>query len=166
MKTLFGWKHYDRLLPHRFALLQHDWTQADAVALLDDVTAILRDKRFHSALSLLPQMAGLPETTETGRRRQSILSMEGDGHARLRRLVRSQRPRAAEAPAALLPRPPGQGDQGHRHHAQDDAEDECLERLDWYLKSSLRVSRRQSRITASRGGGDFVHRCESGNWRV
>jgi cytochrome P450 len=57
------------------------------VTRLDDVTAILRDKRFHSALSLLPQMAGLPETTEKGRRRQSILSMEGDGHARLRRLV-------------------------------------------------------------------------------
>lgn len=29
VKTLFGWKHYDRLLPHRFALLQHDWTQAE-----------------------------------------------------------------------------------------------------------------------------------------
>jgi cytochrome P450 len=57
------------------------------VTRLDDVTAILRDKRFHSALSLLPQMAGLPETTETGQRRESILSMEGDGHARLRRLV-------------------------------------------------------------------------------
>ena len=57
------------------------------VTRLDDVTAILRDKRFHSALSLLPQMAGLPETTENGRRRESILSMEGDGHARLRRLV-------------------------------------------------------------------------------
>ena len=29
VKTLLGWKHYDRLLPHRFALLQHDWTQAE-----------------------------------------------------------------------------------------------------------------------------------------
>lgn len=29
VKTLFGWRHYDRLLPHRFALLQHDWTQAE-----------------------------------------------------------------------------------------------------------------------------------------
>jgi cytochrome P450 len=59
------------------------------VTRLDDVTAILRDKRFHSALSLLPQMAGLPDDTDvTGRRRQeSILSMEGDSHARLRRLV-------------------------------------------------------------------------------
>jgi hypothetical protein len=29
VKTLFGWKHYDRLLPHRFALLQHDWAQLE-----------------------------------------------------------------------------------------------------------------------------------------
>jgi hypothetical protein len=29
VKGLFGWKHYDRLLPHRFALLQHDWAQAE-----------------------------------------------------------------------------------------------------------------------------------------
>lgn len=29
VKTMFGWKHYDRLLPHRFALLQHDWAQAE-----------------------------------------------------------------------------------------------------------------------------------------
>ena len=54
---------------------------------LDDVTAILRDKRFHSALSILPQLAGMPELEHQTRRRRSILSMEGDEHARLRRLV-------------------------------------------------------------------------------
>jgi cytochrome P450 len=54
---------------------------------LEDVTTILRDKRFHSALSILPQMAGPAASGYAGRRRQSILSMEGDGHARLRRLV-------------------------------------------------------------------------------
>jgi cytochrome P450 len=55
---------------------------------LSDVTAILRDKRFHSALSILPQMQGMEEaSSDYRRRRQSILSMEGDGHARLRRLV-------------------------------------------------------------------------------
>jgi cytochrome P450 len=54
---------------------------------LDDVTAILRDKRFHSALSILPQMSGVPQLADGRRRRQSILSMEGDEHARLRRLV-------------------------------------------------------------------------------
>jgi cytochrome P450 len=54
---------------------------------LEDVTAVLRDKRFHSALSILPQISGLPELGQAGRRRKSILSMEGDEHARLRRLV-------------------------------------------------------------------------------
>ena len=55
---------------------------------LSDVTAILRDKRFHSALSILPQMQGMEgASSDYRRRRQSILSMEGDGHARLRRLV-------------------------------------------------------------------------------
>ena len=57
------------------------------VTRLEDVTAILRDKRFHSALSLLPQMSGLPELAEETSRRESILSMEGEEHARLRRLV-------------------------------------------------------------------------------
>jgi cytochrome P450 len=48
----------------------------------------LRDKRFHSALSILPQMQGMEgASSDYRRRRQSILSMEGDGHARLRRLV-------------------------------------------------------------------------------
>jgi len=56
------------------------------VTRLDDVTAILRDKRFHSALSILPEMSGLDQDA-VGRRRQSILSMEGEEHARLRRLV-------------------------------------------------------------------------------
>jgi cytochrome P450 len=52
-----------------------------------DVTAILRDKRFHSALSMLPRMSGLEDSGPMTRRRQSILSMEGEAHARLRRLV-------------------------------------------------------------------------------
>ena len=51
-----------------------------------DIVAILRDRRFHSALSLLPQMQGLTDT-EMEERRPSILSMEGDEHARVRRLV-------------------------------------------------------------------------------
>lgn len=29
VRTLFGWKHYNRELPHRFALFPHDWTQAE-----------------------------------------------------------------------------------------------------------------------------------------
>ncbi|MGH9018979.1 MAG: cytochrome P450 [Acidimicrobiales bacterium] len=52
-----------------------------------DAVAILRDRRFHSALSLLPQMAGLEPEGYMDSRRRSILSMEGEEHARLRRLV-------------------------------------------------------------------------------
>jgi cytochrome P450 len=55
----------------------------------EDVTAILRDRRFHSALSLLPQMSGIDDEDFLERRGQSILAMEGDEHARLRRLVAS-----------------------------------------------------------------------------
>lgn len=52
----------------------------------EDCVALLRDRRFHNALSLLRQMNGMaPEEEEE--RRQSILSMEGEDHARLRRLV-------------------------------------------------------------------------------
>jgi cytochrome P450 len=52
-----------------------------------DAVAVLRDRRFHSALSLIPQMAGLEPDGYMQSRRRSILSMEGDEHARLRRLV-------------------------------------------------------------------------------
>jgi cytochrome P450 len=51
-----------------------------------DCVALLRDRRFHSALSLIPQMQGL-DTDTMEDRRPSILSMEGDEHARVRRLV-------------------------------------------------------------------------------
>jgi cytochrome P450 len=51
-----------------------------------DVVALLRERRFHSALSLLPQMQGV-EGAEIEQRRPSILSMEGDEHTRVRRLV-------------------------------------------------------------------------------
>ncbi len=57
-----------------------------AVTRYADIVAILRDQRFHSALSLIPRMQGLEESRMRPRR-QSILSMEGDEHARVRRLV-------------------------------------------------------------------------------
>jgi cytochrome P450 len=53
----------------------------------EDCVSLLRDKRFHNALSLLRQMNGLEPDGPENERRQSILSMEGDDHARLRRLV-------------------------------------------------------------------------------
>ena len=57
-----------------------------AVTRYADVVALLRERRFHSALSLIPQMQGI-EGGDFERRRPSILSMEGDEHARVRRLV-------------------------------------------------------------------------------
>jgi cytochrome P450 len=59
------------------------------VSRYQDAVAILRDRRFHSALSLIPQMAGVevPDDDYFENRRPSILSMEGDEHARVRRLV-------------------------------------------------------------------------------
>ena len=55
----------------------------------EDCVAVLRDRRFHSAAGLITQMAGLPpdHPLSVGNRRESILSMEGPGHDRLRRLV-------------------------------------------------------------------------------
>ncbi|GAC1588700.1 MAG: cytochrome P450 [Acidimicrobiales bacterium] len=53
----------------------------------EDVVALLRDRRFHSALSLIPQLAGVDDDQFLERRRQSILSMEGDEHSRVRRIV-------------------------------------------------------------------------------
>ncbi len=57
------------------------------VTRLQDVTAILRDQRFHSALSMIEQSPEFGASSYGGERRQSILTMEGEGHARLRRLV-------------------------------------------------------------------------------
>ena len=52
-----------------------------------DVTAILRDQRFHSALSMIAEAPELQEANGRDFRGESILTMEGEGHARLRRLV-------------------------------------------------------------------------------
>ncbi len=58
------------------------------VTRLQDVTAILRDQRFHSALSMIEQSPEFQDAGIDGERRvESILTMEGPGHARLRRLV-------------------------------------------------------------------------------
>jgi len=53
----------------------------------EDAVACLRNRRFHSALSLNPQMAGVEPGGYLDSRRRSILSMEGEEHTRLRRLV-------------------------------------------------------------------------------
>jgi cytochrome P450 len=62
-----------------------------------DVVAILRDRRFHSALGMIAQMQGVDDEAFSSRRQRSILALEGDEHARLRRLVAPAfSPRAAD----------------------------------------------------------------------
>jgi len=62
-----------------------------------DVVAVLRDKRWHSAASKIPEMMGITDPEFLGNRRVSILSAEGDVHTRLRRLVaKSFSPRSAD----------------------------------------------------------------------
>lgn len=53
----------------------------------DDVVAMLRDKRWHSASGQILEMSGIQNEEWLARRRTSILSAEGDEHTRLRRLV-------------------------------------------------------------------------------
>ena len=72
-------------LPLGYSVLTHD-----------DVQAILRDKRWHNAASLIPRLRGL-DPEDVGRTQESILSAEGDTHTRLRRLVaKSFSPRSAD----------------------------------------------------------------------
>ncbi|HYD08799.1 MAG TPA: cytochrome P450, partial [Acidimicrobiales bacterium] len=58
-----------------------------SVASYDDVVAILRDRRFHSAVGMISQLQGTEDDPMAQRRQQSILNMEGVEHARLRRLA-------------------------------------------------------------------------------
>jgi cytochrome P450 len=63
----------------------------------EDVTAVLRDRRFHSALSALPAMFGGGTGPLVQRQQRSILAMEGAEHTRLRRLASPAfTPRATE----------------------------------------------------------------------
>ncbi len=60
-------------------------TFAHAVTRYADVIAILRDRRWHSALAYMPQTT-MPEADGPART-GSILTMEGPNHSRLRRLA-------------------------------------------------------------------------------
>ncbi|HVF31846.1 MAG TPA: cytochrome P450 [Acidimicrobiales bacterium] len=53
----------------------------------EDVVALLRDRRFHSALSMIATMSGVDDPELSGRQQRSILGLEGEAHSRLRRLV-------------------------------------------------------------------------------
>ncbi|MEX0847524.1 MAG: cytochrome P450 [Ilumatobacteraceae bacterium] len=64
----------------------------------EDAVGILRDKRWHSATSRIPELMGITRADFLARQRGSILSSEGDEHTRLRRLVAPAfNPRAADA---------------------------------------------------------------------
>lgn len=64
----------------------------------EDCVAILRDKRWHNAASIVTELRAVSDPRLNERRRETILSAEGDTHTRLRRLVASSfTPRSADA---------------------------------------------------------------------
>ena len=85
-----GLERQDAIEAIKAARAEHWLARTDLgyqVTHLQDVTAILRDKRFHSALSMVQRAPELVGTEWAESRSPSILTMEGDNHARLRRLV-------------------------------------------------------------------------------
>ena len=58
-----------------------------SVLTYESVMGILRDKRWQSAIGFIAQLQGITNETFMSRRRESILSAEGEVHVRLRRLV-------------------------------------------------------------------------------
>lgn len=83
------------------ALAREHWIARSAfgypILRYPDVVAILRDKRWHSAAAMIPEMMGITDPDFLEGRRESILSSEGDVHTRLRRLVaKSFSPRSAD----------------------------------------------------------------------
>jgi cytochrome P450 len=92
---------FDQRFARRMALDPDQWIVRNmfgyAVVHYDDVTAILRDKRWHSAVSRIPELMGITNPKFLERQQVSILSAEGDMHVRLRRLVAPAfSPRAAD----------------------------------------------------------------------
>lgn len=90
----------DRIGAYRAASAEH-WLAKGVfgyvVTRYDDVVAILRDKRWHNAAAVIPEMMGITDPEFLGRRRVSILSAEGETHTRLRRLVgQAFSPRSAD----------------------------------------------------------------------
>lgn len=88
--STIGLERFDAIAAVKEARAQHWLARTDmgySVMRHEDVTAILRDKRFHSALSMIQRDPDLADTDWANNRRQSILTMEGENHARLRRLV-------------------------------------------------------------------------------
>ena len=92
---------FDQRFARKLALDPDTWLVRNmfgyAVLHYDDVTAILRDKRWHSAVSRIPELMGITNPQFLERQQVSILSAEGEMHTRLRRLVaQAFSPRAAD----------------------------------------------------------------------
>jgi cytochrome P450 len=92
---------YEQRQAQRLSLDADQWLVRNmfgyAVLHYDDATAILRDKRWHSATSKIPELMGITNPAFLERQEVSILSAEGDMHTRLRRLVvPAFSPRAAD----------------------------------------------------------------------
>jgi cytochrome P450 len=97
---LFGMARADAIAALNEARKKH-WLAKNqfgySVTRYEDVVAILRDRRWHSALAYMPANNGGDAMTETPRAEGSILTMEGPNHARLRRLAAPAfTPRAAD----------------------------------------------------------------------
>ncbi|MEO1058444.1 MAG: cytochrome P450, partial [Actinomycetota bacterium] len=93
----------DEIRARMSALATEHWIARTPVGYVilryDDVLAVLRDKRWHSAAAKAAEMAGIsdPDYLAEAEGRVSILSAEGDVHMRLRRLVaKSFSPRSAD----------------------------------------------------------------------
>ncbi|HUD15743.1 MAG TPA: hypothetical protein VMQ59_00720, partial [Acidimicrobiales bacterium] len=88
---LSGADRADRLSLIDSAREQH-WLARTAIGLMilhyEDSVAVLRDRRFHSAMSLIPKSQGVTATF-LEKRRPSLLAIEGAEHTRLRRIVTS-----------------------------------------------------------------------------
>jgi cytochrome P450 len=69
-------QHWLARMPMGYSVMRHE-----------DVVALLRERRFHSAIGMLAQMSGVSDEDLSGRQQRSILALEGDPHGRLRRLV-------------------------------------------------------------------------------
>ena len=93
--------NYEQRRSLRLSLASDHWLVRNVfgyeVLRYDDATAVLRDKRWHSAVSRIPELMGITNPSFLERQQVSILSAEGDVHTRLRRLVASAfSPRAAD----------------------------------------------------------------------
>ena len=93
--------NFDQRHALRMSLRPDQWLVRNlfgyAVVQYDDVVAVLRDKRWHSATSRIPELMGITNPAFLERQQVSILSAEGEMHTRLRRLVAPAfSPRAAD----------------------------------------------------------------------